>query len=91
MLLQADAVILPFAKGTFDDLFMSFVLELFDTPEIPMVLAECRRVLKPAGKMCVVSLARDQRENIPRKFMSGYIVLALSRLPPLFLRNPMTG
>jgi demethylmenaquinone methyltransferase/2-methoxy-6-polyprenyl-1,4-benzoquinol methylase len=58
-MIQGDGTRLPFVSHSFDAVFLSFMLELFSDVEIPVVLEECQRILKPQGRLGAVSLAKQ--------------------------------
>lgn len=72
-LLVGEVPPLPFDDSVFDVVTMSFTLELFPLPQIPAVLEECRRVLKPGGRLGVVSMAtvesNDKKSALERTYI----------------------
>ncbi|MCJ7669917.1 MAG: class I SAM-dependent methyltransferase [Dehalococcoidia bacterium] len=62
-LYEGDARRMPYQNGKFDAVYMASTLELFDTPDIPVVLNEVKRVLKPSGRLGVASLTKEGREG----------------------------
>ena len=58
-----DAAHLPYAGASLDAVFLSFTLELFDTPVIPIVLAECLRTLKNGGRLAAVPLPKPDQSH----------------------------
>lgn len=55
-LCRANAARLPYPDGAFDALFSSYMLDLIPIRTLPALMAEFYRVLKPGGRLALVSL-----------------------------------
>ena len=56
---EADARQLPFPDGLFDVLYNSYMLDLMQLKDVPVVLREFRRVLKPGGRLILLNLSKE--------------------------------
>ncbi len=81
-----DAIAIGLPAGSADGVFMAFVLESLAAQDVPLVLAETRRILRPGGRLVVVALdleARPDREARPGLVERAYG--AVQRLFPTIL------
>ena len=86
-LVEGDAIHIPFNGDAFDAILLSFTLELFSDPEMKTLLKECHRILKPQGRIGVVSLAKQAKAavQIYEWFHNHYPVLVDCR--PIFVQS----
>lgn len=61
---EADARSLPFADGTFDVLFNSYMFDLMPLKDMPVILAEFRRVLRPDGRLALVNMSKEDEQRL---------------------------
>ena len=61
---QGDAREMPYEDEQFDAVYIAATLELFDTPDIPRALGEIKRVLKPGGRLGVISMPKEGHEDM---------------------------
>jgi demethylmenaquinone methyltransferase/2-methoxy-6-polyprenyl-1,4-benzoquinol methylase len=90
-----DGCHLPYVSNYFSAVFLSYTLELFDTPDIPLVLAECRRVLKQRGRVVIVCL--NKQESFPvniyewfHKYMPSFVDCRPIYVQPYLLQASFT-
>ena len=58
-----DAEDLPYPPDSFEGILMCFTLELFDTPDIPRVVAQCKRVLRPGGRIVLAAVSKEGEQG----------------------------
>jgi len=87
-----DAAKLDFIEsGSLDAIFMSFTLELFDNPEIPRVLQECQRILKPGGRITVVSMTKTNPPGVAVRMYEWFheVMPNYADCRPIFARQAL--
>jgi demethylmenaquinone methyltransferase/2-methoxy-6-polyprenyl-1,4-benzoquinol methylase len=70
-LCEGDVVQLPLRSQRFDRVFSAYLLDLIPLADIPLALAEFRRVLRPDGRLVLVSLT-EGTDLASRVFIAGW-------------------
>ncbi len=85
-LICEDACEAHLSDVSFDAIFMSFTLELFEMYEILKILHKCRQILKENGRIVVVSLSRRKVNSAVRIYEWLHIKLpALIDCRPIYV------
>ena len=89
---RGNVLHLPYADNTFDVVFSSFMLDLIDTPDLPIVLNECRRVLRPNGRVGLVSMSKACAGNVVVKVYERFHrwLPALIDCRPIYVQTMLT-
>jgi demethylmenaquinone methyltransferase/2-methoxy-6-polyprenyl-1,4-benzoquinol methylase len=70
---EADARQLPFPDNAYDVVYNTYMLDLIPLDDMPVVLAEFHRVLKPGGRLVLVNLSKrsaDRRSWLERIYLA---------------------
>jgi len=78
-LCRADVRRPPYAPASFDRLFSAYVLDLIPQADLIGLLAGCRRLLKPGGRLVLVSLTEGT--NAPSRLLVGLWKLVYKASP----------
>jgi ubiquinone/menaquinone biosynthesis C-methylase UbiE len=60
-LCRASALYLPFGSSAFDFLFNLYMIDLIPEEDVPVVLRQFARVLRPGGRLILLSMAEQSR------------------------------
>jgi demethylmenaquinone methyltransferase/2-methoxy-6-polyprenyl-1,4-benzoquinol methylase len=59
ILVKGNVLNLPYKNGTFDVIFASFIIDLQRIADFNKLLVEIKRVLKPNGRIIIVSMTKE--------------------------------
>ena len=61
---EGSASQIPFESNTFDVLYNGYMLDLIPELEMPGILAEFSRVLRPGGRLVLLNMSKPDRETV---------------------------
>jgi demethylmenaquinone methyltransferase/2-methoxy-6-polyprenyl-1,4-benzoquinol methylase len=69
---RASALVLPLSPASFHALLATFTFELFPPAALDSVLSECRRILRPGGRIVAASLLATEYPGWMERFYIGF-------------------
>ena len=79
---QADAKDIPLCDQSFERIFAAYILDLLAEQDIPLVLAEARRLLRPTGRLVIAAMTEGV-DKASKTLMGAWKLTY--KLSPIFL------
>lgn len=94
VLKEADSRELPFEDGSFDLLYNAYMLDLIPERDMPRILAEFKRVLRPGGRLVLLNMSKPDetltpREKLYRRLPAKLVLYLMGACRPV-LMEPLT-
>ncbi len=91
---QADSRRLPFDDGAFDLVYNAYMLDLIPARDMPGILAEFRRVLKPGGRLVLLNMSKPDAASIPREWLyqhlpASVVLYLMGNCRPVLMEGPV--
>jgi demethylmenaquinone methyltransferase/2-methoxy-6-polyprenyl-1,4-benzoquinol methylase len=93
VLKEADSRSLPFEDNQFDLLYNGYMLDLIPEYDMPQILSEFKRVLKPGGRLVLLNMSKPDERPILRELLyqrlpAKLVLYLMGSCRPVLMENP---
>ncbi len=83
-----DAKNLPFSEGMFDVVYNAYMFDLIHASDMPEIICEFKRVLKPGGTLVLVNMSKDKKDKTLYEILyeRGLLSFASGGCRPVFMK-----
>jgi demethylmenaquinone methyltransferase/2-methoxy-6-polyprenyl-1,4-benzoquinol methylase len=83
-----DAKHLPFPEGMFDVVYNAYMFDLIGSSDMPEIIYEFKRVLKPGGTLVLVNMSKDKKKKTLYEVLyeRGLLSFASGGCRPVFMK-----
>jgi ubiquinone/menaquinone biosynthesis C-methylase UbiE len=90
---EADCRNLPFEDISFDVIYISYMLDLIPLADMPTILGEFKRVLRPGGRLVLLNMSKADetltlREKIYQRLPANFVLYVLGGCRPVLMERP---
>jgi demethylmenaquinone methyltransferase/2-methoxy-6-polyprenyl-1,4-benzoquinol methylase len=94
ILKEADSRSLPFEDNRFDLLYNGYMLDLIPERDMPQILNEFMRVLRPGGRLVLLNMSKPDerpilREKLYQRLPAKLVLYVMGACRPVLMEKPV--